>query len=142
MWWAAAASVISGVMGMRSGKKGEKAAKEAARENARLQRMETQEELRRMDRTEAFRQGEARALAGARGIRADTGSTRRVLDESAAEYTRQREWVAETGAQRANIAAKGGEGVGRAQQQQGASQIVSGILQGGNAWYQGNVGTA
>lgn len=122
MWW----KVALGGTQIATGLMANRAARKAAKENSNLIRMETAENLRRMDRQHLFRVGEAKAWIGASGL-LQTGSVNAALNNMELEYMRQRQWVEDTGAQRARIAGKSGQYVGM-------NQIFQGIETLGSAW--------
>lgn len=147
VWWVPiATAVVSGISSGRKGKKAKKEAEKIATENALLVRRERQEEIRRMDRTQALRMGSARATIGARGIM-PTGSAQRVLQDLEGEFQRQREFAQEVGAQREKMALEGSVGAGDAFKYSAQSSFIeagigllgqSGTGGGTNSWW--NIG--
>lgn len=94
-WWAAAGLAIQAGSALNSyfNKQGE----------AREQRRETAEEVRRMRAQHQATLGVARARAGASGVESDSGSIRKYLDDMAFELWSQEEWLRNSGARSANI---------------------------------------
>lgn len=115
-WWALAAAGVQVVSGLAANDK----AKSQAKQNAGLIRMETKETLRRLDRDNIFRLGEAKATYGAAGVLME-GTPGQVVNQMQLEYLRQRRWVERVGEQRARVASKGGGYVGMADVYSGVS---------------------
>jgi hypothetical protein len=140
MWWMAAIGVAQGIVQYSQGKKAEKMAGGTAKKNAALVKLETKEKLRRMDRTQSFRLGEAKARMGASNLQLEGSSQQNSLDSIQQEYLTQRDWLAETGARREDIAKKGGQNVGKAEQYAGLIQIGKSIVtpnqEGTGTWWQ------
>jgi dihydrodipicolinate synthase/N-acetylneuraminate lyase len=115
MWWKSGLGALQMVSGMAANQQ----ARETARQNAKLMEMETGEQLRRMDREQVYRMGDAIAQSGASGLML-SGSTGRAVHLLENEYQRQRAWVKSTGAQQARVARGAG-------QLSGLDQFISGI---------------
>lgn len=141
MWWMVAGQAAMGALQYLGGKKSQSVAASAAASNAQLIEMENTEELRRMNRTQAFRMSEAIAQTGAAGIQ-QTGSAANVIQALEAEYKKQYQWQLKTGSQRVDVAKKGGAGAGTAMMYQGVAQIGSALLSsnqsGTGGWWKPN----
>lgn len=79
-----------------------------SRERSRLQRAETDEQLRRFDAEAEKRLGMARAAGAASGVEFESGSLQTYLGEMAAELRRQVEWMRKAGYAGARITDQAG----------------------------------
>ena len=120
-WWAA----VAGGLQFASGYQAQQQARKAARESSKLIRFETTEQLRRMDRAQMFRMGEAVSQYAGAGLSLE-GTTARVLMDMESEYYKQRLYTKRVGEQRAKAARQGASYVGVPQMVQGASNILAG----------------
>lgn len=102
------ALAIGGIAyGAYSDRKGAKEAEEIAEREAFLEWETTKEELRRMDREQSARRGQAVSQTAAAGVLL-TGSAESYLRDFDAETMREREFVEKVGASKAaNIKARG-----------------------------------
>lgn len=126
---AAGMSLVSGVLGFRSGRRARRAARRQAEEEARIERQVTGERIRQLYGEERDMAGRTRAIAAGSGIVADRGSPLMVLAEQATEFAREREITRRVGASRAQTALAQGRAVGRQATAQGLTALTSGLAQ-------------
>lgn len=101
---AAGTLAITSIGGARSGAK---KAKRLGAENVALIGLETEETLRRMEKTQAQLEGEATARVAASGF-TGKGSVEKYFEELETEYKSQVDWTKRVGEQRKKVAAAGG----------------------------------
>lgn len=107
-WVAVGSAVLGGLSSIFGGKKADKAARQQALQEARLEQRITDEKLRQLNLEEERAEGRTIATAAASGVEVTRGSPLDILAEQAAEFRYERNTVAEVGASRAaNTVARG-----------------------------------
>lgn len=108
MAWMAAIGVGLQALSAFGQRSAGRAARQAARENAKMERMETAEQARRLRLEQREREGMGEVAMAASGT-AGGGSQQTVLDRMKFEHNKERQWLIRSGRQRARVAERGGQ---------------------------------
>lgn len=128
LWLMAGAALAKGAYDAYQGQEQAKDAEESGRASAALIREETAEEVRRLERENDYVMGRVRALQGASGIQANTGTAKIYRDAMQGEMQREIDWTKRAGESRAKIAHDTGQYTASAAKSRGASSLIgSGI---------------
>ena len=104
---------VAGGLGQMSAAKRMESAAESSRAladaNARRIELEAEEETRRLKKEQARRESTVRAYAAASGVTLSSGSVGTYLEEMETEHRQQRDWLASSARDRADIARFEGE---------------------------------
>jgi hypothetical protein len=119
----AAAGLISDFLGS---KKSSSAAKKAAADQARDERLVTAEKIRQLNIQERTMAGDTRARAAGSRVKVDQGSPLEILAEQAREFTHERNINQRVGASKAASALQRGRDVGNAVKYQSYSNLAEG----------------
>jgi hypothetical protein len=119
-WW----TLVQAGVQIAAGVAANQRARRTGRMNERLIKMETEEQVRRMDLSQRLRIGEYVAKTAASGILGDRGSAQRYKKALESEFNMQREYFLKTGRQRAELARRTGKHIGM-------GDIYGGILNAG-----------
>ena len=120
-------SLVSGALGYKASRDASKAASRQGAEEARLEGLVTDEQIRLSERREAAVVGETIAGAAGAGVKVQ-GSVMDVLADTEAEFLREREHIEEVGGSRAQTALDRGAAISRNLRYQGYGSLVSGTL--------------
>lgn len=132
---AAGASVISGVLGFGGSKKAEKAAKRAAAEQARQEKVVTKEKVRQLFAEERTLAGTTVARQAGSGGVVNKGSILDILAEQASQFRIERRTVEQAGASRVAAALAQGSSVAAQASAQGLANLFQGVGQAVNIAY-------
>ena len=137
-----AAGAVLGTIGLISGfigsKKASKAAKEESKEQARLEGLLTDEQLRRIGIDQRNMYGETLAGYASGGVQAtaptlagdarlQTGSPQQVIQEQTSEFDKQRQITSDVGATKVSQALTRGQNVADAYKWGGYANVASGV---------------
>lgn len=136
---AAGASLVSGALGFGSSRSASKAAKRAAAEAARQERVVTKERLRQIDQEERSLRGTTLANAAASGSVVRSGSVLGILAEQAREFERERRITQSVGASKVRATLAQGNSVANQYQAQGLASLFSGLGSAASIAYQGGL---
>jgi len=100
-----------GIVALFGASKGAKAAKKAGKDEAALGQRTTAEKIHMLKQEERTLAGETRNIAAGSNVKADVGSPLTVLAEQAKRFARERQFTAEVGAEKSNIARQHGRNV-------------------------------
>jgi hypothetical protein len=123
------------VLGFGSSKKAKKAARRAAAESARQERVVTDERIRQLVNQETALRGTTIARQAGSGGVVNQGSVLQILDEQAKEFAIERRITESVGASRVKQALDQGAAAGRQLQAQGLAGLFAGLGQAASIAY-------
>lgn len=124
VWPAIAMAAASTMIGLSGSRKSAKAAKEAAKMNARSIRLETAESVRRQEIANQRQIQQGVANVGSSGVRM-SGSPQEYLSFVEGEQHRQLNWMKASGERQARIMRKTGQNMATQQKYQGIGSAVN-----------------
>lgn len=138
MWWTTAINTGLSFFGASRQRSAAREARKIGRMNARSERIETAERIRRQTRADEVTTGYARAVAAGSGFSQRAGtSQQRYISEMEREQRYQRDFEFQAGRRRADILERGGELAYRQGSADALSSVARGIGGLGDIWTQG-----
>ncbi len=126
-----------GIISLIQGQKAAKDAKQAGKQQGRIDQRVTQEKVFQSKLEERILAGETRSAAAGAGVTANVGSPLTILAEQARTFARDRAFISEVGAEQANLSRQRGRNVGTQARFSGYAGALSAFGQAGTAFAAG-----
>ena len=135
------AAVLGGALSFSGSKSAKKAARRAAAEQARQEKVVTEERIRQLYQEERSLSGRTRAISAGSGAVVGQGSILQILAEQASEFERERRITRSVGASRVKASLDQGKAIGDQAFYSGLGNLFQGIGSAVNLGYQSGLFT-